>query len=1409
MILLPLFFGLISQVYGVDVGACDRYEMPISYSNLNLQLRGQLSQNYFSYGTDPLDSKYPAFSTNAWRRLYSISTFLRCTGSVCPWSYTNAVNASLIRWQEGNTVSEAVAALSFSHAAHTNSDGWIVTFRDQENTFLHPDYTYALRLEDQPPYLGYAFMPVDATESPMGDGSVTYVDTFNNDLSRYYWGGNAVTIALSVVTFPEWYSSTCARTCVHPPDFANGPLGVAAPASSADVDSISFTSPDWRVIQLVKVQQDGYIDGFSLFVRVAESSGFFGDDVFLNARLYEVSTDSPLTYTQELGVFKHNGDVALKFGSSWHFKYDATNSGSKGWYALASKKYAIEISLVYLPAPHPLAGKFSLDTRTYATSNPGALLSVHVHAPGMSPYVYSGGDRQLAMQLEPRCTVGEPPAIDPTPVCIPHAGPTTLTHDQVRDSYMSYATVSDAFIPFVQPYTTRIHSVRVVLHFEWARGKWFREKLVGALYPVEDGVVASDKEVTRFVPTVMDGNGTIAVTLEATTKAVMTKDVEYAFRLWLLPSTAGGGDQFSWSYIYDTQLAGFSYPFGKAKEWATGYDVLPIDEKQLTIGVFYVDDDGTTLDSVTESCQFSCPLKRDIDDPFTYGNTDVESTVGKEAAQLVVFDHHFHLARLTMHLWTSGYTNGDMLADRTGPIQYVSIYSARPSGAGYVPKDFLVSLVEVRPERGRPFLGTVSMLEYVVQQDANGYATSYVLAPNTPYMVVVSKDEGDTEGDFLSFDWLLHSYMLLGSLGHLTIRDTSDSWEPTAPAELTHYNNRALFMQLYEGCSLPVTVNPTPAPTPAPTTPTIAPTLAPTPAPTPVLTPAPTVGEDDGDDDENPTGVETKLTGSSIALILDTDCTMFDEDDFEEDVANLLVIQEDRVHALDVRCGSVLLDLFIADLPGSNEEAASSAVGRLVEKIKSGEAEEELGYPVTAGEVDDDASATVRIPQWLVGDEPDEASSSLDTPTIIVAVVASLAVCVGIAMVARRLMHAERDAKATAESKSGTMDSRGSGTTAMHTMGSGTMSAINVDASSTSLDAKYIIDADNLTKGAKIGEGGYGFVYRGEWRGTTVAIKEVRGEERSVVDMLMLEAKAAVDLRPHANIVTLYGVCLKPFSIITAFCEKGSLDDMLYGSKPYEFSEAEEQQLCIGIASGVSHLHLEGMIHRDLAARNILVNANGVPMVADFGMSRRDEGDEKEANQTKTTVGPIRWMAPEQMEYQEYSVYSDIWSYGVILYEIFARQLPWKGLSNMKAAQYVMGGKNLAMERYAPPDANACVRKVMEACFEFEALDRPRATWCTQKLSKDYNAPDGGEDWQPEASTKKNASARPIASDDLYAAPPSRAKVKKVPSKRKKKAAAPVPEEVTGEEGLYTAPTSTSKASGDPVDPYSNPPDEV
>jgi hypothetical protein len=261
---------------------------------------------------------------------------------------------------------------------------------------------------------------------------------------------------------------------------------------------------------------------------------------------------------------------------------------------------------------------------------------------------------------------------------------------------------------------------------------------------------------------------------------------------------------------------------------------------------------------------------------------------------------------------------------------------------------------------------------------------------------------------------------------------------------------------------------------------------------------------------------------------------------------------------------------------------------------------------------------------------------------------------------------------------------------------------------------KYVIAKEDLRRFELIGKGSFGNVYRGEWRHATVAIKDVR-EVEALPDLLR-EAEGLKALQPHCNVIEFYGVVADgdTFSVITAFASRGALSNLLYGRQRVQFTDDELRGIALGAAAGVRHLHAENVIHRDLAARNILIDEAGVAKIADFGMSRNINVDEDDYNTTTTAIGPFRWMSPEQMTRRSYSRASDVWSFGVVLFEIFALAPPWAGVLPFVVVSKVIAGETLAV----PTAVDERLRTLMFSCWRFEPKERPTMVEVHTSLSQ-------------------------------------------------------------------------------------------
>ncbi len=222
------------------------------------------------------------------------------------------------------------------------------------------------------------------------------------------------------------------------------------------------------------------------------------------------------------------------------------------------------------------------------------------------------------------------------------------------------------------------------------------------------------------------------------------------------------------------------------------------------------------------------------------------------------------------------------------------------------------------------------------------------------------------------------------------------------------------------------------------------------------------------------------------------------------------------------------------------------------------------------------------------------------------------------------------------------------------------------------------INIDELKFSAKISEGAGGVVYKGTWYHQTVAIKKLKvANEQSFVR----EVSVLNRLR-HPNVLELYGYCIdsKGYQyIITEFMDKWSLDSMIYNNGLRDF-ESKIKSL-LDICHGMKYLHERKIMHRDLKPQNVLVNKNNVCKLCDFGLA-------KALNETLTVgvIGTWQYMAPEIMnESEAYNEKCDVYSFGVIMHEIFTLSKPYILSTSEYVNQFTLGMKILNGHRPSIP----------------------------------------------------------------------------------------------------------------------------
>ena len=178
-----------------------------------------------------------------------------------------------------------------------------------------------------------------------------------------------------------------------------------------------------------------------------------------------------------------------------------------------------------------------------------------------------------------------------------------------------------------------------------------------------------------------------------------------------------------------------------------------------------------------------------------------------------------------------------------------------------------------------------------------------------------------------------------------------------------------------------------------------------------------------------------------------------------------------------------------------------------------------------------------------------------------------------------------------------------------------------------------------------------------------VAVKLTKGSSdlcKAKIKEMMREARLMRNLR-HKNIVRIHGVAVleQPLYIVLELVRGGALNSYLTKNK---CSMEEKMNMCLGAARGVEHLHKNGVIHRDLAARNCLYQEKErLVKISDFGLSRQAK-----EYKIKTAVKlPIKWLAPETINSFVFTSKTDIYSYGVMVHEIFADGAePWEKFTN-------------------------------------------------------------------------------------------------------------------------------------------------
>ncbi|GMH26603.1 hypothetical protein Nepgr_028446 [Nepenthes gracilis] len=246
---------------------------------------------------------------------------------------------------------------------------------------------------------------------------------------------------------------------------------------------------------------------------------------------------------------------------------------------------------------------------------------------------------------------------------------------------------------------------------------------------------------------------------------------------------------------------------------------------------------------------------------------------------------------------------------------------------------------------------------------------------------------------------------------------------------------------------------------------------------------------------------------------------------------------------------------------------------------------------------------------------------------------------------------------------------------------------------------------EDLQLGEEIGQGSYATVYHGLWNGSDVAIKVFFGSDYSEGTLLGFKKEINIMRRlRHPNVLLFMGASYsnEHLAIVTEFMTRGSLFKTLHKSNQ-ALDTRRRLRMALDVVRGMNYLHHRNppILHRDLKSSNLLVDRNWTVKVGDFGLSRLKHATLLSA---KSGLGTPQWMAPEVLRNEPSNEKSDVFSFGVILWELMTESIPWSNLNSLQIVG-VVGFMDRRLD--LPKSINPSVASIIEDCWKSNPELRP------------------------------------------------------------------------------------------------------